>query len=274
LKQFKSACRKYHIAQAHINEAQADSEARKFIEIDAERGKVNYRSEESVGAELNTTVGIPVKIDIGNLRKRKFKPALYAAWIAAGKDGALMMSRARISYLTGLSDETQRRYEHVAGVQVTANIGYAPESLVQQEVDSSTCLVPADDRDEKLGNRYFYKRRGDKENLYWRTVNTYKVDDAAYRRAPTGNSRKVNRRLRAAVIGEAVPQRVFFQGRLAEVRGFEAGHCYRLQGGQITDVYCWRSSQSGERKQRIVSARVWKYEIKRPNSRPSREQFS
>ena len=107
---------------------------------------------------MNTTVGTPIKIDIGHLRKRKFKPALYAAWLAAGKNGALMMSRARISELTGMSDETQRRYEHAAGVQVTANVAYAPESLIQQEIENSTCVVPADDRGEKLGRRYLYKR--------------------------------------------------------------------------------------------------------------------
>ena len=44
LKQFKSACRKYHVAQEHIKETQADPEAGKFIEIAAECGIVCYRS--------------------------------------------------------------------------------------------------------------------------------------------------------------------------------------------------------------------------------------
>jgi hypothetical protein len=271
LKRAMKACRIFRIPSVHLKEAATDPQAAVFLKVLPEREIVEYRSLQAVGTALRTTVGVPVLIDVHELPRDKFKAALYGAWMSAGRDNCRTMSRRTITELTGLSDETQRRYERQCGIQARPNVGRAPKRLIIEETDKRTCLVPQSQEDDRLGERFYYTVPGDDDNVYWRMPNTYTANDVVYQRARTGNSRKVNRRLRTVVYGGTVPQPVFFRSDKHRAGALVRGHCYQEQKSTVKDLKRWQDD--GAKVQRVDVAQVWQYSTMRPFSGNLREKY-
>ncbi len=196
--------------------------------------RIEYRSLEYVSLAMMTAPGRSVMIPhiaLGSMED--FNAHLYATFFVKADGAGRMVSRDRLSELFGVSHETQRRWERIAGVDVTANMG----SCASEDLDRAVAIIPKDDRLDhldRLGNSYTFERDG---VIYWRTVNGYA---SGLRAGAVGNSRKVGKRVRAGLGGD-IPgaatvqsKRVFFTQKSMPKRAwFVPGHCYNTDGSTV-----------------------------------------
>ena len=222
--------------------------------------RIEYRSLECVSLAMMTAPGRSVMIPhdaLGSLEN--FNAHLYAAFFVKADGAGRMISRDRLSELFGVSAETQRRWERLAGVDVTANMG----SCAAEDLDRAAAIIPKDgrlDHLDRLGNSYTFERDG---VIYWRTVNGY---TSVLRAGAVGNSRKVGRRVRAGLGGD-IPgaatvqsSRVFFTPKSLPKRAwFVPGHCYKADGAS---VYTRQRPHSPEGE-----FSVWSWSNLRPTTR-------
>ncbi len=264
-KQLKKACRIFRVPSVHIDEGATDPTGQLFFEV-RNNGTVSYASLASVGVALGCkSIGKPVLVDVHTLRRDRFKPMLYAVWISAGRDGCRTMTRKTIEKLTGLPETTQRRFEKLAGVQVTPNVGRAaavfnPDTKALELADDPDTLhIPASDD----GGRYPFRIAGDKEHLYFRVANSYATNPANFRRANLGRTRKANRLLKAGIKSVPVLQQVFFpEPDSTQVRSLVRGSCLRATPEYRPDMHRW--IDNGEFVHRVNAAKLWNFSLWRP----------
>ena len=177
----------YGLNWSHVRTARRHGRADLFFTFHGNH--IEYRSLQSLCLSLEVEPGRPVNVPAAYMASlESFHAAMYAAWIAQGRDGERHISRARLSEYFGRDEETLRRWERAAGViEVTGNVVEIEES----DIEKPDAPIPGDTRpDERLDRRYIFEQEG---RYYYRTVNTYKAESD---RARTGNTRKIARQVR------------------------------------------------------------------------------
>ena len=204
----RQALQAHGLTARHLITARRQSGSEKWFTVFPNR--IEYRSLESVCVDFGVEPGRPVVVDagvVGNLQE--FRAVVYAAWFVKVDGDERTISRDTLTELFGVSHETQRRWERLAGIDVTANLG----SCAVDELGKAQAIIPVDNRLDgldRLGRSYIFERVTDDGQvvLYWRTVNSYRADLALGR---VGKSRKVTRRVRKGgqTTGAATLRRIF-----------------------------------------------------------------
>ncbi len=203
---FLEAMQGFGLNRLHLRRAMMHPKARLFFSF--HQSKLEYRSLEAVCLSLGVTPGRSVYIPAESIASTEaFRATLYAAWIAGHDD--LHISREKLTAFFKVSADTLRRWENLAGVEVTFNV----VEVAPQDEQAAEPHIPRDSRlDERLDRRYTWKYKG---KTYYRTVNRYHAPNLE--RARLGNVRKVTRRVHASLPDEnhgvGTSQRVFFTER-------------------------------------------------------------
>ena len=239
--------------------------------------KFTYTSITNVSMQLGVTRAVaPVLMPTGNLRKLSaFNAGVYAAWVGGtgGADG-LMMSRAKLGELWGVSDQQLRKWEKTAGVRVTHNV--VDLGLSEQAAQNA---IPRDDRlDERLDQRYIFTKvdQAGNERRFYQTVNRYNFSGFT---CPMGQTRKAAKAARAprSEAADDVPaarrqRRVFFRAAFLKRRDWQ----YSMTGTSLLET---DETITGQRKYRgrgadvVLSRRhnlaVWRFSAMTPKSKAS-----
>lgn len=199
---------RFGLNRLHLRRAKLHPKVTSFFSF--HQCKIEYRSLEAVCLSLGVAPGRSVYIPAkATANLEEFRATLYAAWIAGHDD--LHISREKLSNRFNISPDTQRRWEKLLGVEITANVvEVAPqdEQTAEPHIPRDHRLAPFD-REDRC---YTWKYKG---KTYYRTVNRYQVQ--FLERARLGNVRKVTRRVHAALPDEdhgvGTRRRVFFSPR-------------------------------------------------------------
>lgn len=204
-----------------------------FFTVDGDR--IHYRSLESVAAALAAAPGRSAYILKPGVRHlERFNALIYAAWIGAG-DGPKMVSRARLEEIFGVSGQTLRRWESIAGVDVTANV----VEVAPADAEIAAQYITEDDRPHKAEARpagYVFERDG---RIYYRTVNTYRSKYVSGRTGRAKKAAKAAHRAAAGLLSDAGEThdkrlRIFFDARrLNGRRHFVTGASVHAQADAV-----------------------------------------
>lgn len=203
---FEEAMHCYDLNRLHLRRACLHPKACLFFSF--HRSKLEYRSLAAVCLALGVTPGRSIYIPAERIAgTEEFRATLYAAWIAGHDE--LHISREKLSGLFRVSPDTLRRWEKLAGVDVTYNV----VEVAPQDEHVAELHIPRDNRlDDRLDRRYTWEYKG---KIYYRTVNRYHAPNLE--RARLGNVRKVTRRVHASLPDEnhgvGTSQRIFFTTR-------------------------------------------------------------
>ena len=199
------AMQSFDLNRLHLRRVKLHPKANSFFSF--HKAKISYRSLEAVCLALGTTPGRSIYIPTASISSTEsFRATLYAAWIA-GHD-RLHISRDKLTSLFKTSQDTLRRWEKLAAIEVTYNV----VEVAPHDEQAAEPHIPKDarlDHFDRLDRCYTWQYKG---KIYYRTVNRYAAPDLE--RARLGNVRKVTRRVHAALPDEhhgvGTGQRVFF----------------------------------------------------------------
>ena len=275
----------YGMDRWHVRRAIKAQDAAGVVFFSISPRKFTYTSITNVSTQLGVTRAVaPVLMPTGNLRKLSaFNAGVYAAWVGVtgGADG-LMMSRAKLGELWGVSDQQLRKWEKAAGVRVTHNVvdlgtqWLDPDSVRESDVDKA---VPRDGRlDERLDQRYVFTKvdEAGNERRFYQTVNRYNFSGLT---CPMGQTRKAAKAARApqSEAAENVPaarrqRRVFFRAAFLQRRDWQ----WSLTGTSLSET---DETITGQRKYRgrgadvVLSRRhnlaVWRFNAMTPKHKAS-----
>lgn len=228
------------ITRAHLRTADAKQRAifgrDVFFTVDGDR--IHYRSLESVAAALAAAPSRSAYILKPGVRHLEtFNAQIYAAWIGAG-DGPKMASRARLEEIFGVSGQTLRRWEGIAGVDVTFNVvevkladaeiaaRYIVEDDRPHKAEAASPIIEARLRLENATKAqpghaearpagYVFERDG---RIFYRTVNTYTHKYVSGRTGRAKKAAKAAHRAAAGLLSDAGEThdkrlRIFFDAR-------------------------------------------------------------
>lgn len=244
-----AAMQSFNLNCLHLRRVKLHPKATLFFSF--HKHKLEYRSLEAVCLALGITPGRSVYIPATSMAStEEFRAMLYAAWIAGHDD--LHISREKLSALFGVSADTQRRWEKLAGVDVTYNI----VEVAPPDEQSAEKHIPKDSRlGERLDRRYIWEYKG---KIYYRTVNRYQAP--FLERARLGNARKVTRRVYAALPddyhGVGTGRRVFFTRRTLPENHQEQPGASMRDTGRAVDLPQGISSLWGFHPWRPVARKV------------------
>ena len=211
------------ITRQQLRTARLHPKSKLFFDIT--ESKCSYSGLESVCKALAAKPGQPVYIPIDSLAKNvRFRAALYASWFSSGR-GPVNISRESLSELFGVSDETQRRWEFITGLDVTFNM----IEVDDKDAAVAAHVIPPDHRVNATGSPVFDFHGA----MAYRTVNTY---HGIYARAPRGVTRKVERVVKAEAdfyspVGKTQRRRIFYdEASTPENHQLAPGLCVRESG--------------------------------------------
>ena len=242
---------RFGLNRLHLRRVKLHPKANLFFSVHPT--KLAYRSLEAVCLALGVAPGRSIYIPAASIASTEaFRATLYAAWIA-GHDH-LPISRAKLAGLFKTSQDTLRRWEKLAGVEVTYNVVEVlpqDEQAAQPHIPQDARLAPFD----RLDRRYTWTYKG---KTYYRTVNRYAAPHLA--RARLGNVRKVTRSVHAANPdgdhGVGTRQRVFFTARTTPA------HYQEQPGASLRD-----QGQAIALPQGVST--LWRFHSWRPTARPA-----
>src|SRR5215213_9682574 len=114
-----SAMQRFDLNRLHLRRAKLHPKSTSFFSF--HQSKIEYRSLEAVCLSLGVVPGRSVYIPTEAITSvEEFRATLYAAWIAGHDE--LYISREKLSNRFHISPDTQRRWERLLGVEITANV--------------------------------------------------------------------------------------------------------------------------------------------------------
>ena len=267
----------YGMDRWHVRRATKAQAATGVVFFDVSPRKFTYSSIKAISAALGVIRAVaPVLVPTKVLRKLgTFNAATYAAWVrSVGGDDGLMMSRARLGELWGVSDQQLRKWEKSAGVKVTHNA--VDLGLSEQAAQNA---IPRDDRlDERLGQCYIFTRvdQAGNERRFYQTVNTYYCGGVT---CPMGQTRKAAKAARApkSEAAENVPaakrqRRVFFRAAFLKRRNWQystTGTALLETGEAITGSHRHRGRGADVVLGQRHKMAVWRFSAMTPKSKAS-----
>jgi hypothetical protein len=197
-----------------------------FWRQDTDRDRLYLTSLEKLGKALGTVLGEAMYIDVAKISQLQiFKAYCYAAFYTRAKT----ISRWRLCQLYGVSRQTLVKWERLAGIQKTTNLG---RKRVKELGDLEG--LPGIDQDGvwKWGDA-----------LYWQLPNTFYLTDPDPAPRPT----RCNRAIRHATYTDEPSAPVFslyHSNRSKAVLG--------IARGEQTHAYVWTPGT-------LAGRRIWDY---------------
>lgn len=225
----------------------------------ADAGYIEYRSVFQVATALRTRAGSRTML-IGihaAATVATFRAALYGAWLGQRGHG-LNMSRAGLCALWGVTVNTLKAWERLAGISVTQQITHVRED----DADRADRLIPTDTRDAKLGQRYTFRKKG-YDGFFFQTVNQYTAPSAE--RGRRGNTRRINSFVKPVLdVADGMTQKVFFADAATGSDQLTPGACLWGTAEKIVTRKFDRGSAGELRQAWAGPAALWRLEFMRP----------